>query len=110
MPVPQHIFDPPFNIIRSSHVVLDVVDLNASREFYENNVGLHVEDRDDEAVYLRGSEEHQHHSLVLRKAADAACNRLGFKGGNEGDLDKAAAFFSENGIAYAFAEQAFQFG
>src|SRR5438477_3718743 len=65
MPVPQHIFDPPFNIIRSSHVVLDVVDLNASREFYENNVGLHVEDRDDEAVYLRGSEEHQHHSLVL---------------------------------------------
>ena len=25
MPVPQHIFDPPFNIVRSSHVVLDVV-------------------------------------------------------------------------------------
>src|SRR6266481_5991127 len=71
MPVPQHIFDPPFNIIRSSHVVLDVVDLNASREFYENNVGLHVEDRDDEAVYLRGSEEHQHHSLVLRKVGTA---------------------------------------
>ena len=47
MPVPQHVFDPPFNIIRSSHVALDVVDLNASREFYENSVGLHVEDRDD---------------------------------------------------------------
>src|SRR6266851_4485822 len=108
MPVPQHIFDPPFNIIRSSHVVLDVVDLNASREFYENNVGLHVEDRDDEAVYLRGSEEHQHHSLVLRKAGTAGCNRLGFKVGNEQDLDKAAAFFSENGISYAFAEQPFQ--
>ena len=56
MPVPQHIFDPPFNIIRCSHVVLDVADLNASREFYENTVGLHVEDRDDKAVYLRGSE------------------------------------------------------
>ncbi len=108
MPVPQHIFDPPFNIIRSSHVVLDVVDLNASREFYENNVGLHVEDRDDEAVYLRGSEEHQHHSLVLRKAGTAGCNRLGFKVANEQDLDKAAAFFSENGISYAFVEQPFQ--
>ncbi len=108
MPVPQHIFDPPFNIVRSSHVVLDVVDLNASREFYENTVGLHVEDRDDRAVYLRGSEEHQHHSLVLRKAAAAACNRLSFKVGNETDLDKAAAFFSENGIAYAFAKLPFQ--
>ena len=54
MPVPQHVFDPPFNIIRSSHVVLDVVDLDASRAFYETTVGLHVEDRDDTAVYLRG--------------------------------------------------------
>src|ERR1700678_3834844 len=102
MPVPTHIFDPPFNIVRCSHAVLDVVDLNAGREFYENAVGLHVEDSVDKAVYLRGSEKHQHHSLVLRKAATAACNRLFFKFVIEGDLDKAAAFFSENGIAYAF--------
>src|ERR1700761_4357984 len=100
MPVPQHVFDPPFNIIRSSHVVLDVVDLGASSEFYENAVGLHVEERSDAAVYLRASEEHQHHSLVLRKAAQAACRRLGFKVGNEEDLDKAAAFFSQNGVAH----------
>src|SRR6202140_3887888 len=104
MPVPQHVFDPPFNIIRCSHVVLDVVDLDASRAFYETTVGLHVEDRDDSAVYLRGSEEHQHHSLVLRKADTAACNRLGFQVGNESDLDKAAAFFSDNGIVHAFTE------
>ena len=108
MPVPTHVFDPPFNIIRSSHVVLDVTDLQASREFYETTVGLHVEDHDDKAIYLRGSEEHQHHSLVLRKAATAACNRLGFKVGNEGDLDKAAAFFSGAGVSYAFTEQPFQ--
>ena len=108
MPVPTHVFDPPFNIIRCSHAVLDVVDLNKSRAFYETTVGLHVEDRDDKAVYLRGSEEHQHHSLVLRKAPVAACSRLGFKVGNDGDLDKAASFFSENGIAYAFTDQPFQ--
>src|ERR1700687_6519367 len=108
MPVPTPIFDPPFNIVRSRHVVLDVVDLNASGEFYEKTVGLHVEDRDDGAVYLRGSEEHQHPSLVLRKAASAACNRLGFRVGNEQDLDKAATFLSENGITYAFAEPPFQ--
>ena len=66
MPVPVHIFDPPFNIIRASHVVLDVTNLDTSREFYETTIGLHVEDRDEDALYLRGSEEHQHHSLVLR--------------------------------------------
>ena len=108
MPIPTHIFDPPFNIVRCSHAVLDVVDLNASRAFYENAIGLHVEDSDHAAIYLRGVEEHQHHSLVLRKAATAACNRLGFKVGNEQDLDKAAAYFSENGIVCAFAERPFQ--
>ena len=98
MPIPTHIFDPPFNIIRSSHAVLDVVDLDKSRAFYETTVGLHVEDRDDKAVYLRGSEEHQHHSLVLRRAPTAACNRLGFKVGTEADLalgnDRAPIVFS----------------
>jgi catechol 2,3-dioxygenase len=108
MPVPTHVFDPPFNIIRSSHAVLDVTDLEASRKFYESIIGLHVEDADDKAVFLRGSEEHQHHSLVLRKATAPAANRLGFKVAHDNDLDKAASFFSENGIAYAFAEQPFQ--
>src|SRR5215475_5429023 len=88
MPVPQHVFDPPFNIIRSSHAVLDVTDLKLSRDFYETTVGLRVEDADNDAVYLRGSEEHQHHSLVLRRAQAPACNRKGFKVGNEGDLYK----------------------
>ena len=106
--LPTPVFDPPFNIIRCSHAVLDVVDLGASRAFYENAIGLHVEDGDDRAVYLRGNEEHQHHSLVLRKAPVAACHRLGFKVGNEQRLDKAAAFLSENGIVYGFAEPPFQ--
>src|SRR5262249_59634665 len=108
MPVPNPACDPPFNIIRPSHAVLDVTALDPSREFYETTVGLHVEDRDDKAVYLRGSEERQHHSLVLRKGAVPACNRLGFKVGNDGDLDKAAAFFSANGIVHTFADQPFQ--
>src|SRR3954454_19916547 len=108
MPVPTHVFDPPFNIVRASHVVLDVTDLKASRAFYETTVGLHVEDADSDTVYLRGSEEHQHHSLVLRRTTDAACARLGFKVGNEIDLDKAGAFFAENGILYAFVERPFQ--
>ena len=94
MPVPTHIFDPPFNIIRSSHAVLDVTNLETSGAFYENTIGLHVEDQDDGAVYLRGSEEHQHHSLVLRKAVIPDCARLGFKVGNESDLDKAARVLS----------------
>ena len=37
--------------------------------FMKTPSGCMSRTRDDKAVYLRGSEEHQHHSLVLRKAA-----------------------------------------
>ncbi|KQW18424.1 3,4-dihydroxyphenylacetate 2,3-dioxygenase [Afipia sp. Root123D2] len=108
MPVPQHVFDPPFNIIRCSHAVLDVTNLDASREFYESMIGLHVEDSTGDAIYLRGSEERQHHSLVLRKSATAACNRIGFRVATDDDLDKAAAFCAGNGLSHNFVEQPFQ--
>ena len=66
MPVPKHIFAPPFNIVRSSHVTLGVADLGRSRAFYEGTLGLQVEDETGDALYLRGLEERQHHSLVLQ--------------------------------------------
>lgn len=97
MPIPQHTFTPPFNIIRASHLALRVTDLGRSRAFYADTLGLHVEDAGEDAVYLRGVEERQHHSLVLHQAAAPAAQYLGFKVGSEEDLDKAARFFKAQG-------------
>jgi catechol 2,3-dioxygenase len=108
MPVPKHVFDPPFNIVRSSHVTLGVTDLARSRAFYESTLGLHVEDKTGEALYLRGLEERQHHSLVLRKEAKPAAHHLGFKVASEEDLDKAAHLFKAQGLEHAFVEAPFQ--
>lgn len=108
MPAPTHIFTPPFNIVRSSHVVLDVTDLGRSRAFYEDTIGLHVEDTDRDAVYLRAVEERQHHSLVLRRADEPSCRRLGFRVGTQDDLDKAAQHFRELGLPADFVEQPYQ--
>ena len=104
MPLPKHIFDPPFNIVRSSHVMLSVTDLARSLAFYEDTIGLIVEDKTADTVYLRAVEERQHHSLVLQKKSRAACERLGFKVASEEDLDKAAAFFTAKGLRNAFVE------
>jgi len=104
MPVPKHIFDPPFNIVRSSHVTLGVVDLSRSRAFYEGILGLQVEDATSDALYLRGLEERQHHSLVLKKEATPVAQHLGFKVASEEDLDKAAHHFKALGTRHAFVE------
>jgi len=108
MPIPNHVFDPPFNIVRSSHVVLDVADLERSRAFYETTLGLHVEDASRGAVYLRGLEERQHHSVVLDRAERPAARHLGFKVASEEDLDKAAHHFKSRGFAPAFVERPYQ--
>ncbi len=108
MPVPAHTFAPPFNIVRSSHVTLGVTDLARSKAFYADTLGLHVEDETRDALYLRGVEERQHHSLVLRKSAKAEAHHLGFKVGSEDDLDKAAAFFKARGVHHAFVERPYQ--
>ena len=108
MPVPTHIFNPPFNVVRCSHAVLTVRDLEASRAFYERAIGLKVEHADKGALYFRGMEERNHHSLVLKQGAEPSAQRLGFKVGSEDDLDRAHAFFKERQLPAQFVEVPFQ--
>jgi catechol 2,3-dioxygenase len=107
MPVPKHTFDPPFNIVRASHAALGVSDLQRSRAFYEGALGLIVEDEMKEALYLRGIEERQHHSLVLQKGA-VEVGHVGFKVGSEEDLDKAERFCRDKGLEHRFVERPYQ--
>jgi catechol 2,3-dioxygenase len=108
MPLPKHIFNPPFNIVRCSHAVLTVRDLEASRAFYERTIGLKVEDADRNALYLRGMEERNHHSLVLKKGPEPLAERLGFKVASEEDLDRAYVFFQRSQLPAEFVDVPFQ--
>lgn len=108
MPVPKHVVDPPLDIVRCSHVTLGVTDLARSRAFYADTLGLHVEDETGDAIYLRGLEERQHHSLVLRASDRAIAHPLGFKVASEDDLDRAARHFKTKGMTSAFVERAHQ--
>lgn len=108
MPAPKHIFDPPFNVVRCSHAVLAVRDLDASRRFYADTIGLKVEASDKGALYLRGMEERNHHSLVLKQGPEPLAERLGLKVGCEEDLDRAHTFFKQRQLPAEFVEVPFQ--
>jgi catechol 2,3-dioxygenase len=108
MPVPMPTTTPPFNIIRASHVTLGVTDLGRSRAFYADTLGLHVEDATADALYLRGMEERQHHSLVLQRQATSEAHAIVFKVGSEEDLDKAAHWFKSRGLNATFVERPHQ--
>ena len=90
MPLPKPVYYPPFNITRTSHVILTSRDLEASREFYERVVGLVLSDRDADTLYFRGLEEVCHHSLVIKRRDATECEAIGMRVLTEEELEKAA--------------------
>jgi catechol 2,3-dioxygenase len=88
---------PPFDIMRAAFVELQVTDLAESEHFYADLLGMIVSARADDAVFLRGWEERQHHSLILRQSLPthpATASRLGFRTRTERDLDLLAEHFT----------------
>jgi catechol 2,3-dioxygenase len=108
MPIRKPVLNPPFNVVRVSHVELTVRDLSAARAFYVDCLGLLASDQTADALYLRGLEERNHHSIVLRRAGSAQAHALGFKLASEEDLDRAAFWFARKGLPTAFPEMPFQ--
>ena len=107
MPLPAPNLYPPFNIVRLSHVSYGVSDLAASRAFYVDTLGLQVTHEDEVTLYLRAMEERGHHSVALHTSEAPGVQVLGFKLWDEGDLDKAAAFFTSKDLPVALIERPF---
>lgn len=108
MPVRKPHFTPPFNIVRASHVEFGVRDLGAARAFYADCLGLIVTAEDSGALHLRGVEERNHHSIVLRKSREPQAQTLGFKVASEEDIDRAAHWFGARNLPTSFPEVPYQ--
>ncbi|QGA69195.1 3,4-dihydroxyphenylacetate 2,3-dioxygenase [Sulfolobus sp. E11-6] len=77
------------NILRVSHVCIRVSDLDKARYFYSELLGLVETEKDGDYIYLRGIEEGQHHSLILKKANSAGLPYIGLRVTKGEELDKA---------------------
>jgi catechol 2,3-dioxygenase len=98
-----------YNVIRCARAVLLVKDLEASRKFYVDALGFIETESDENHIYLRGLEEHNHHSLVLKKADKAAVEVLGYKVSSEADLDSLANMFEKEGYPVKWVEKGKQY-
>ena len=107
MPIPAPNLHPPFNIVRLSHVELRVTDLDWSRGFYVDTLGLQVTHEDPDTIYLRAMEERGHHSMILRRADVPSVGVLGFKVWEDEDLDRAEAWFKARDLPVAWIERPF---
>jgi catechol 2,3-dioxygenase len=102
--LPTTNLEPPFAITRASHVRLQVTDLERSRDFYRDCIGLVVTEETSDAVYLRGWEEVAHHSLVLEQGAAAKALQVGFRVRTDDDIATAERYFTACGIRHERVE------
>ena len=109
MPVPAPNLYPEFNVIRLSHLCLNVKDLVASKRFYVDTLGLQVSDENEKHVYLRAMEERGHHCLILQKSdAPGTVDVLGFKTFDNTDLDRAETYFKSKGQPTEWVKRPYQ--
>jgi catechol 2,3-dioxygenase len=79
---------PEFDVLRAAHIEFRVTDLGRARAFYVDLLGFVESGRDRDRLYLRGYEECDHHSLVLRRAPSPGVGHLAFRVASEDDLDR----------------------
>ncbi|MGH6788889.1 MAG: 3,4-dihydroxyphenylacetate 2,3-dioxygenase [Pseudolabrys sp.] len=108
MPVRPSVPNPPFTIVRASHVEFGVRDMARTRAFYVDCLGYLVSDESKDALYLRAVEERNHHSIVLAKSGEPCVLALGLKVASEEDLDRAAFWFARKGLPTSFPEVPYQ--
>lgn len=84
-------------IKKISHGGYQTPDLAAQTEYYTDVLGLTVTDREKDKVYLSSTVDH--HSVVLEQGDAAACVRIGFQIGADGDLDAVEKHVKSFGIA-----------
>lgn len=88
MPILHPVPEPDFNIVRLSHIELGVTDLEASKAFYVDMLGMIITEETEDTLYLRCLEERNHHSFILHQADEPIVYVMGYKVASEDDLDK----------------------
>lgn len=88
---------PAPDVVRAAYAELVVGDLERSRAFYTDVLGLTVTCEDAETVCLRTSEEFIHHNLVLRAGAVPGVAALAYRVRARSDVDAAEHYFRSLG-------------
>jgi catechol 2,3-dioxygenase len=84
---------PAPDVVRSSYAELIVTDLERSRWFWVDVLGLHVQAETPDVLCLRGTDELTHHNLVLRRGPVAALDHIAYRVRSAADVGRAEAYF-----------------
>jgi catechol 2,3-dioxygenase len=85
-------------IAHLGHAELRVTDLDGSRRFFTETLGLFVSEETADRVYLRAWQDWDHHTLVLTHAAESAVDHVGWRVAGPADLKEHAKELKAAGL------------
>ncbi|MDR2013366.1 MAG: catechol 2,3-dioxygenase [Rhodanobacter sp.] len=87
-------------VLRPGHLQLRVLDIEKSRKFYRDIIGLVETGMDAQGrVYFKAWDERDHNSIILRQADRAGVDFIGFRVLNKLALDRLEQAVQEHGIS-----------
>lgn len=87
-------------VLRPGHVALRVLDMDAALKHYTEVIGLIETGRDEQGrVFLKGWDEHDHHSVILRETDRAGMDFMGFRVDSDATLERLAGELAQCGLA-----------
>lgn len=96
-----------FDIRRTGRVILHVTDLGKSKTFYDA-LGFIETESDDENIFYRAIEDHNHHCLWLKKKDTPAVEVISYRVATEECLDALAKHFEGEGTEVKWLEKGSQ--
>lgn len=91
-------------VVHLGHAEIRVTDLDKSRAFFTEAMGLFESGEDEERVYLRAWQDWDHHTLILKKADHPGVEHVGWRVESSDDLRHFAGVFKEQGIDHEWLD------
>jgi catechol 2,3-dioxygenase len=85
-------------IAHLGHAELRVSDLEGSRRFFTETLGLFVTEESDDRVYLRAWQDWDHHTLVLTRAPESGVDHVAWRVQGPGELEEHARDLKQRGV------------
>jgi catechol 2,3-dioxygenase len=86
------------------HAEIRVTDIERSRWFFTEVLGLYVTEENDERVYLRAWQDWDHHTLILTKSDHAGIEHVGWRVETPEDMEAYEKQLKDLGVEYHWIE------
>ena len=87
------------------HYEVRVRDLEESKKFFTDVVGLFESDADDDRVYLRAWQDWDHHTLILKQDERLGLEHVAWRVESPDDLNHFARLLKDQGLDYEWVDE-----